>query len=384
MFALLKTSVSNAGEIRGVTERTIRMGTIGDLTGPIATSWLAVADALRDYFRHVNDNGGIHGRHIINTFEDDRYTIPLALSSFKKLVYRDRVLLLMAASGVGHTHSIIPLAEKHKVPMIAQTNNYNYFHPVRKYIFTAIPFYEDQIKLIFEYIFEDLKSQNPAIALAYTDTASGHISRDTCRKMTKKYKPANYVEAIISVGAADVTSQILNVKRSKPDFVIIHGYTGSTSAFMRDAYKLKLKSNFIVIQYGCVDDVVRIAGIAAKDLMGTNCFNPWNDDSPGITKLRQTVMKYHPGTEWKNRNFTQGWFAGMLIHNGLKNAGRDLRPETVVEGLERIYNFDTGGICGIVSFGPDDHKPIDYSRFYKADVDKKQFVPISDWRKPKE
>ena len=88
-------------------------------------------------------------------------------------------------------------------------------------MFGTIPFYEDQIELIFEYIFKDLKAKNPTIALAYPDTASGNISRDTCRKLTKIYNVKSYVETIISVGAGDFTSQILRLKTHNPDYVII-------------------------------------------------------------------------------------------------------------------------------------------------------------------
>lgn len=368
--------------VRGVTDKTIRVGTIGDLTGPIATIWLPVADAIRDYFRNINDKGGINGRKVNNTIEDDRYSIPLALSAFKKLVFRDKVLLLMAASGVGHTQAIIPLAEKNKIPMLAQTNDRRYFNPVRRYIFTPLPFYEDQLEIIFEYIFKDKKSKKPTIALAYPDTASGYISRDTCRKLSKIYSVKRYIETIISTGAGDFSSQILQLKKLKPDFIIIHGYVGSTSAFLRDAYKFKFHSSFIAIQYACVEDTVKVAGISAKKLIGTNCFPSWDDESQGLRDIRRIVLKYHPEGKSKNRNYLQGWFAGILINNGLKNAGRQLSADTCVKGLEMIRNFDTKGLCGIVSFGPNDHKPIDYSRFYKADVKNGKLVPITGWRKP--
>ena len=373
-----------ASEVRGVTDTTIKLGGMADLTGPGATVWKAGIGAMKDCFRYVNDKGGIHGRKVINIVEDDRYSIPLALSAFKKLIFKDRVLFLLhAASGVGHTHAIIPLSEKNKVPVIAGTNDSRYFNPVRKYIFSPIPFYEDQIQLIFEYIFKDLKSRNPTIALAYPDLASGHISRDTCRKMVKEYNVKNYIETIISAGAGDFTSQILHLKRPKPDYVIIHGYVGSTSAFLRDAYKLRFKSTFIAIQYACVDDTIKLAGVAARDLIGTNAFCAWNDKSPGMAHVRKIVLEYHPEAKWRNRTYTQGWLWAMLGRKTLENAGRDLTPETVVKGLEMISNFNTKGLCGIVSYGPDDHKAIDYSRLYKADLGKKQFIPITDWRKPK-
>ena len=133
-----------------------------------------------------------------------------------------------------------------------------------------------------------------------------------------------------------------------------------------------------------MDDTVKVAGAAAEGLMGTNSFPSWSDESQGMTKLRKIMHQYHPKIKGGNRNYIQGWFVSMMIHNSLQNAGRNLNKETVVEGFERIQNLDTEGICGIVTYGPDDHKPIDYSKFYRADVEKKQFIPITDWRKPTE
>ena len=372
-----------SSSVRGVTDKTVKIGIIADLTGPAAGGiWIPCVEAMRCYIRNVNENGGIHGRKILTVIEDDRYSIPMALSAFKKVVFRDRVLLLMGASGVGHTYSIIPLAEKNEVAMIAVTNDSRYFNPVRKYIFSPLPFYEDQVKLIFEYIFKDLQAKKPSIAIVYPDVAAGRVCRDACREMTKVYNNKNLIDTIISTGSVDFTSQVLHLKRLKPDYVIMYGYVGSTSGFLRDAYKFKFKTNFIAIQYACVDDTIRIAGVAAKDLMGINCFSSWNDNCSGMVELRKIVLKYHPETTWKNRTYTQGWFASILFHNAFKNAGRELTTDTVIQGLERINNFDTNGICGIVSYGPNDHKPIDYSRLYKADIEKKQFVPITDWRKP--
>lgn len=214
--------------------------------------------------------------------------------------------IIPGASGIENTHAIIPLSEKNKVPMIALTNDKKYFTPVRRYIFTPIPFYEDQIELIFEYIFKDLKAANPTIALALPDTASGHISRDTCREMSKEHKNTKYIETIISVGAGDFTSQILNLKRLKPDYVLIHGYVGNTSAFLRDAYKLKLQSTFIAIQYAFVDDTIKLASVAAKGLIGTNAFSGWNDKSAGMDKLRRMIMKYHREIKFENRTYLNG------------------------------------------------------------------------------
>ena len=371
------------GEVPGVTDNTVLIGGMGDLTGPTAEIWVPCAEALRTHFRYINDTGGVHGRKIKFILENDHFSIPRALSAFKKLIFRDKVFAAQGASGMGHTHAIIPLAEKLKIPMIAVTNDNRYFQPVRKYIFSPLPFYEDQIKLIFEYLFEDLKKKDPIIAFATADVGSGKICRDLVREQAKVFDVKDVYELILPLGAADCTTQVISLKKRKTEYVIIYGFPANTSAFLRDAMRLGLSSTFIVLQYGCVESTVRIAGKSAKNMIGLNCCSSWDEDSPGMKKMREITYKYHPDSGRRDRNFINGWVIGFLLYEGLKNTGRDLSREAFVKGLEAINDFDTGGICGIISYGPNDHKPIDYSRFYKADPERGRLIPISDWRKPK-
>ena len=71
--------------------------------------------------------------------------------------------------------------------------------------------------------------------------------------------------------------------------------------------------------------------------------------------------------------------SAMIWAEGMKRAGKNLNNETMVKSLESINNFDTRGICGPITYGPDDHRGLDYVRLYKADVEKEIFIPITDW-----
>ena len=385
VFLFLAVVSGYAGEVRGVTDNTIKLGGMGDLTGPVADVWKPVAEGVRTYYRYINDQGGIHGRKIEYILEDDRYSIPMALAAFKKLVFMDKVLSLTpGASGAGHTHALIPLCEKHKVPLSAATNNKDFFLPVRRYIFTTLPFYSDQVKLIFDYLLNDMKIKSPKIALAYPDAASGKDTRDSARDEAKARGIKLLAEVVIPIMAGDCSSQILNLKRVAPDYVIVHGYVASMAAFLRDAKKFGFSPTSFTTQYGCVEDAVKLAGDAARNMMGVNGFGLWHDDSPAMNKLRKVTLTYHPGSGGRDTNYVQGWFMAMMTVEALKNAGRDLNEETMVNGYEKIRGFDTQGICGIVDYGPNDHKAIDYHRVFKADVKTKQLVPVTGWRKPVE
>ncbi|MDY7034154.1 MAG: ABC transporter substrate-binding protein [Thermodesulfobacteriota bacterium] len=376
-------SYSVHADVRGVTDKTIKIGAMADITGPGADVYSGVVPGWRSYITHINDQGGIHGRKIKFQIEDDRFSIPLALSAFKKMVYRDKVFAFSwAASGAGHTHAIVPLIEKEKIPLIAGTNNSAYFVPPKRYVFTVLPFYEDQVKILFNYLAEDLKSTRPKITLLYMESASSRPVLHLVRKLAEKHN-APLTEIVIPIAGLDMTSQVLLLKRAKPDYAIIHGYIANTAAFLRDAKKFGFKGQIIAMQYGFVRKTIEIARSAAQGIWGINAFGSSTDDSPAMIQLRDVSKKYNPGLVYQDRNFIQGWLCSMILCEGLKNAGRNLNSETLVDGWEQIRNFDTQGICGIVNLGPDNHKTTESSRIYKVDVENLHFIPITDWRRAK-
>ncbi|MDY7032421.1 MAG: ABC transporter substrate-binding protein, partial [Thermodesulfobacteriota bacterium] len=102
-------SLSHAKEVRGVTDKTIRLGVILDHTGPAANVTLPIAQGIKTWARYVNEQGGIHGRKLEVLAEDDRYSIPAAISAYKKLVFKDRIFALC---GPGSASFLPPLWRK--------------------------------------------------------------------------------------------------------------------------------------------------------------------------------------------------------------------------------------------------------------------------------
>ncbi|MFH1626014.1 MAG: ABC transporter substrate-binding protein, partial [Pseudomonadota bacterium] len=106
----------HSGEIRGVTKDTIKIGIMFSQTGVAADAGIPYTAAARNYFRYINEMGGIRGRKIKSIVEDDRYSIPIALAAFKKLVYKDEVLALMAVGGTVPITALYRSIEKEKMP----------------------------------------------------------------------------------------------------------------------------------------------------------------------------------------------------------------------------------------------------------------------------
>ena len=138
------------------------------------------------------------------------------------------------------------------------------------------------------------------------------------------------------------------------------------------------------------EDTVRIAGKAAKNQYGVSTCASWFDDAPGVARMKEITLRYHPVSKepkyaeefGSNRYYTKGWLGALILAEGAKRAGKDLNHETLVAGLEKIRNFDTGGLTGPISYGPNRRKANDCGRFCKADVEKERFVAISGWLRP--
>ena len=59
---------------------------------------------------------------------------------------------------------------------------------------------------------------------------------------------------------------------------------------------------------------------------------------------------------------------------GLKNAGKNLTPETMIKGMEKIKNWEPEGIGAPVTYGPDRRHGVNASRMSQAR--KGRHVPI--------
>ena len=384
---VLMTSYAHAFEVRGVTDSTIKVGIIGDHTGPTADLQLKIVEGIKNYIRYENEQGGIHGRKVILADEDCHYSIPTAIAAFKKLVSKDEIFALLIGSSSGSMKIFQPRCDRLKLPFITSALSETLLPPVSKfsrYTFYGTSSYSDGIGLLFDYIMKDIKVKNPRIAFVYPDNEMGKAGLKGARRYAKAYGVKLISEDVLAPGAMDATSQVLSLKRAKANCVIIHAYLSPNAILLRDARKFAFKANFFGAMLAAQDEVVQMAGKAAKGFITVHCFSMWYDDTPGMADVRKITLAYKPGTEkpYRHRYYTQGWVFGVMLSEAMKRAGRDLTPEGVVAALEGFKKFDTRGLCGPLSFGPNDHVGFKYNKLLKADIDKMRYVPISDWRKP--
>ncbi len=123
---------------QGVTDDTIRVGMITDLTGPVAFLGQEISAGAKLYFDHVNEQGGVHGRKIELIVEDDGYQPARTVAAYRKLVDLDDVFCFVGNLGTPTTLAIMPMLEREKIPLVGPVAfSSSIYTPPRRYVFAS-------------------------------------------------------------------------------------------------------------------------------------------------------------------------------------------------------------------------------------------------------
>ena len=384
VLILSQSSLSYGKEVRGVTDDTVKIAIIGDVTGPLADTWKYGIASVRTYFQHVNDQGGIHGRKVKVIVEDDRGNVALSIAAFKKIVYKDKALAFLGTGQGGGNIALFNQIQKEKMVNIPAGLESKLSVPPKQYIFAIGATHEDAVAVLMDYMMRDLKAKNPKVAVVYPDIEFGKAGLHGAKDRAKFYN-LNIRTEVLRVGALDATSQILNLKRAKIDYVIIQHIAVTAAGLIRDARKFGYKPTFLGTQWVCSQDLIKLARKAAENTYVSNIYGQWHEDAPGIKEAREVTLKYRKDLDiMKDSGYFQGWIAGMVFKEGIERAGRNLNAETLMLAMESIKGLDTGGICGPISFGKNNRRGQKYIRIYKADIKQVRFMPVTNWRTPVE
>lgn len=369
---------------RGVTKDTIRIGMVLVKTGPVAALGLPEGWALTDSFNYANEQGGIHGRKIEFIWEDDQFKTPNAIASFKKLLSRDKVLFIVTPGGTPQTIALFDVIEKEKVCTSPNGLAQEMYKPHKPYIFPHGCTYEDQIQIMFDYIFNDLKAKNPKIAVVYAETEFGKVGLYAAQKEAEKRGIKLASELVLNIGSVDASSQVLALKKDNIEYVITCNLVPPIITFLQTAEKFDYWPTTFGINWSTDDIVVKSCKNAAKNYIGVNFTGGWNDDSPGMAKVRMLAKKYGRDPDKMLTSLYTGCVGKSEVFlEALKRAGKNVSPEKLKDALESLRDFDTGGILPPVTYTPTSHMPTRKAKLYKADVQKLTLVPITGFREAK-
>ena len=334
-LATLALSASLASAQQGVSKDEILLGSIQDLSGPLAGFGKQARAGMLLAVDEINEQGGINGRKLKLNVEDSGYDPKKAVLAAQKLVNQDKIFMMVGHIGTAQNMAAMPVQfEKNVInffPITAAREMYEPFNKL-KYSFAA-PYY-DQMRLATPMLVKQKGAKK--VCTLYQDDDFGlevlKGGEDGLKSIGMEFAEKTSYKR----GATDFSSQISKLQSSGCDFVVLGTIIRETIGAIGTARKLGYNPTFLGSSAAYTDLIHKIGGKAMDGFYATMTVqNPYTDEqSPSI---RFWANKYK--TKF-NEDPTVFSVYGYMIVNTFASvatkAGKNLSTESFIKVMDSL------------------------------------------------
>ncbi|PZO11491.1 MAG: ABC transporter substrate-binding protein [Burkholderiales bacterium] len=264
---------------QGVSKDEIVLGSIQDLSGPIAGFGKQVRLGMMLRVDEVNEQGGIGGRKIKLLVEDSAYDPRRAVLAAQKLVNQDKIFAMVGHIGTAQNMAAMPVQFQKNVinffPVTAAREMYEPFHKL-KYSFAAT--YYDQMKIAVPKLVKEKGAKK--VCTMYQDDEFGLEVKRGAEDGLKGIGMTLAEETSYKRGATDFASQMQKLQASGCDMVVLGTIIRETIGGIATAKRLGFNPTFIGSSAAYTDLIHKLGGPAMNGFYATMTVqNPYTDSS---------------------------------------------------------------------------------------------------------
>lgn len=359
------------GEV-GVTDTEIKLGYFGALTGPAAVVCRPINEGMKLYVDYINDQGGVYGRKIKFISEDDQFLPSRAKQAAKKLILQDKVFAIWMVIQGGGVLAAEPIIMANKVPTLSGSAIEPLYIPPKRYIFGVNLLYGPGGALLSDWAVKRLGKKK--IAVTGMSGPTGEAGIKGARDRLKKYELEPVLEERLKNIKMDYSGLIAKMRRKGADCVLITNTIQWTIPILNEIERQGWRPA-IVIGHGSGDPLLlaKMAKSAVEGAYVAMVNIPVDTpDDPFLDEYRAALKKYGKSKSISQYN-SMGWGTVQLFVTAIKQVGRDLTREKLVDTMESWKDFDTGWI-GRITYSPTDHIGSECLPFVKMVGGKAQIV----------
>jgi len=382
-IATLATTAQAQFEARseGVFRDRVDWGVMMDLSGPASGSQGIWTNGFQAYMRTLNEKGGVHGRRVNVLAEDSRFNPAQDKINYEKLSTQTPVL---AISGMGSSSSQVSLAptiRSGKIPIVGTyTHTKPLSEPVSPLVYGGFCTYPEMAKAGVGYLTDKLKLQNPKVMVVSIESAGGVEYAQFIADAVKKYGGTSSL-VTMKITAPDVTPQVLEVIKQKPDFITIYGVGNTAILTMKAMHQYGLKIPAFGISYLMSPQIYAAIGPEAGAQYNViSCFTPGGaDQSPGNAEMMAAADKYNHSAMKEDINYVAGWVAGQMAAQALQLAGPQPTRAKLVEAMSKGFTVNTNGLAAPIVFSPANQSGPTSFRMFGYDYAAKKYVAFGEF-----
>ncbi len=362
-LAIVALSTGYAGaQTQGVSKNEIVIGSIQDLSGPLAALGKQVRYGMQLRVDELNEqSGGIHGRKIKLLIEDSQYDPKKAVLAAQKLVNQDKIFAMVAHIGTTNNLAAMPIQFAKNVPNLnpitASKEMYEPFHKL-KFAFSAS--YYDQMRVYAPKVAKEKGAKK--VCTLYQDDDFGAEVMQGAEAGLKTIGMTLAEKTTYKTGSTDFSSQVARMKAAECDMVILGTVLRETIGTIGTARRTGFNPTFLGSSAAYFDLVHKLGGKAMDGLYATMTVqNPYLDSAS--QPLRFWATKYQTKFNEEPAVFSvYGYSAIDNFITAANAAGPNLTTDAFIKALETVkFPADMFG-SPETKFGPTKRQGSDQAR----------------------
>jgi branched-chain amino acid transport system substrate-binding protein len=318
---------------QGVSKSEIVIGTIQDLSGPIAGLGKQARNGMVLRVEEINEQGGINGRKVKLLVEDGGYDPRKALLAAQKLVNQDKIFLMAGHIGTAMNNAAMPIQfEKNVINFMPITAAREMYEPFHRFKFSFAATYFDQMRAGLPDLYKRKAYAKPCII--YQDDEFGlevvRGAEDALKAMGKAFTEKTTYKR----GATDFSSQVARMKASSCDLVVMGTILRETIGTIAEARKIGFSPDFFGSSAVYTDLIHKLGG---KNMDGLYAMHQWAHpyiDTPD-EKVRFWANKYK--TKFNEDPTIYSVYGYNIIDTfavGVRAAGPNLTVDAFIKAME--------------------------------------------------
>jgi ABC-type branched-subunit amino acid transport system substrate-binding protein len=332
----------------------ILIGQTAGFSGPVAAGVKETTAGAKLYLDAVNAKGGIGGQKIELLSLDDKFDPKLAAENARVLIEDKNVAAMFLTRGTPHTEAMLPLLDKHGVPLIAPSTGAMTLHqPVRKHIFNVRATYQREAEKAVTHLATIGMNR---IAVVYVDDSFGEDGLAGAQK---------------GLAGAKLTAVALEkFDRAKPDFSKIAPIVAKSGAqavvmiasgqAVVDAIKAYRAAGsncqVVTLSNNASGGFIKTLGEHARGVIVSQVFP--QSLSYAMVKEASDMARAQDIAE-VSPAMLEGFAAAKVLVEALRRTNGKPARDKIQAALEGMGKFDLGGLE--VSYSPKDHTGLDFA-----------------------
>jgi branched-chain amino acid transport system substrate-binding protein len=334
-LSALALAAGGAQAQQGVSKTEIVVGSIQDLSGPIAGFGKQVRLGMMLRADEINEQGGVNGRKIKLIVEDSAYDPKKAVLAAQKLVNQDKIFIMVGHIGTAQNLAAMPVQfEKNVINFFPVTAAREMYEPLHKLKYSFAATYYDQMRTVVPKLAKDKGAKK--ICTMYQDDEFG---LEVMRGAEAGLKAAGMELAektSYKRGATDFSSQVAKMKASGCDMVVLGTIIRETIGAIGESRKTGFNPIFIGSSAAYTDLIHKLGGKAMDGLYATHTSqHPYLDEAS--QPIRFWANKYKTKFNEDPTVFSVYGYAALdAFIAGAQKAGPNLSTDSFIKAMDSM------------------------------------------------